>query len=84
MNCKRSLKAWVFLPGDINGSLHEGRGRQCWQLVYSGDRSVKLIFQYIYRGSTPKTRMRRKYNRFIDWFYPRGNSPIRFDDESEF
>ena len=33
-----------------------------YQLVYSGDATAKLFFDWIYEGSTPETRLSRKYD----------------------
>lgn len=56
-----------FVPKDIKGSLHRGHG--VWELSYSGNRSLKAIFYYMYFESNQTTRLRRKYDKFSHWFH---------------
>ena len=52
----------------FKGGFHKGHGKEVWELVISSKLDVESIFYYMYQGSDQTTRLRRKYDKFTNWF----------------
>jgi len=60
------------------------KGGTYYQLVYSGAATVKKMMDWMYEGSTPETRLKRKYSIYKDFYRNIDDASLRQNDVTIF
>ena len=55
---------YTMAPGACRGNLHLSKNR-VWSMTFGGRLQVPSILKWLYAGSTPETRLARKYERAV-------------------